>query len=142
MIIPANVGLNVVCVTYFQLANQLNLTSAGVLDNATSINSAAQELASNVSLTTDKVEELEQTVAEDKRTIAMTTETARESISVANDIKQEIVIIRVSRWSNLLAIESKRCVCVCVCVCVCECDSGEEKKRGGRGRERDISKSK
>lgn len=67
------------------------------MDNATSISSAAQELANNVSLTTDKVDELEQTIREDQETIAMAIDTAKETIAEANNITEQIAIIQVRR---------------------------------------------
>ena len=68
-----------------------------MLDNATSINSAAQELANNVSMVTDEVDQLEQTVREDKEAIATATDTAIESIAVANNLTEQITIIQVRK---------------------------------------------
>ena len=66
-----------------------------MLDNATSINSAAQELANNVSMVTDQVDQLEQTVREDKEAITTATDTAIESIAVATNLTEQIVTIQV-----------------------------------------------
>ena len=66
-----------------------------MLDNATSINSAAEELANKVSMVTDEVDQLEQTVREDKEAITMATDTAIESIAVANNLTEQITTIQV-----------------------------------------------
>ena len=80
-----------------QLAGRVNQTATGVLDNTTSINLDADELATNVSMTADKVDRLEQTVREDQETIAMTMDTAKETIAAANNISEQIVIVQVRR---------------------------------------------
>ena len=67
-----------------------------MLEDATSINSDAQELANNVSMISDGVDQLEQTVTDDKRTIAMTIDTAKETIALAKNTTQEIIVIQVS----------------------------------------------
>ena len=66
-----------------------------MLDNATSINSAAEELANKVSMVTDEVDQLEQTVREDKEAITMAMDTATESIAVANNLTEQITTIQV-----------------------------------------------
>lgn len=78
-----------------QLAAQVSQTAAGVLDNATSVNITANELANNVSLTREGVDRLEQTVREDKETIAMATDTANETIIAVNNITQRIIVVQV-----------------------------------------------
>ena len=66
-----------------------------MLDNATSINSAAEELANNVSVVTDGVDQLEQTVREDKEAITTATDAAIESIAIANNLTEQITTIQV-----------------------------------------------
>ena len=71
-----------------------------MLDNATNINSAAQELANDVSMVTDEVDQLEQRVREDKDAITMATDTAIESIAVTNNLTEQITTIQVKIKSN------------------------------------------
>ena len=73
----------------------MNQSASGVLNNATSINSAAQELANNISMVTDQVDQLEQTVREDKEAITTAMDTAIESIVVATNLTEQITAIQV-----------------------------------------------
>ena len=66
-----------------------------MLDNSTNIDSAAQDLANKISVVTDEVDQLEQTVREDKEAITMATDTAIESIAVANNLTEQITTIQV-----------------------------------------------
>lgn len=73
----------------------MNQSASSALDNATGINSAAQELANNVAMVTAEVDQLEQTVREDKEAITTAMDTAIESIAVANNLTEEITTIQV-----------------------------------------------
>jgi methyl-accepting chemotaxis protein len=88
-----------------QLADQVNQSASGALDNATSINSTAQELANDVSMATAEVDQLEQTVREDQEAITMATDTATESIAVANNLTEQITTIQVRDKKIIFLVE-------------------------------------
>ncbi len=87
-----------------QVATNASLSANQLLLDAQALNYTATSFASNISQASSNVDQLEDTVRDDTDSIAMVTDTANETISVAADLTTRLLVINVSIHVWLLLI--------------------------------------
>ncbi len=90
----------------------MNSRAGKILSNATSLNTSTAELADEITMATSKVDQLQQTVEDDKAAVAVVSSAANDAVDMAADLRERIVSINVSGHAGNNDLEDIVCICL------------------------------